>query len=593
MALYQLAPFPISTVTKRTFSSRTSLGSSRNGCFPSQVRCMVATETCDQSIARRSGNYPTPFWDHKFLQSLTSEYVGEPYTGQANKLKETVRDMLEKPLDAVYQLELIDNLQRLGVAYHFELEIKSILESRWNDYKKDNREMKQDLYATSVEFRLLRQHGYNVPQDVFNSFKDEQGNFKNCLRDDVKGMLNLYEASYYLVNGESILEEARDFSEKHLKEYSKEQNEDHYLSLLVNHSLELPLHWRMQRMEARWFIDAYGRKRDLNPILLEFAGLDFNMVQAKYQEDIRHASRWWTSMDLGNKLFYTRDRLMENTLWTVGEEFEPQFGYYRKMATRVNALITTLDDAYDVYGTLEELEVFTDVIESWDINALDQLPYYMKISFFALFQSINEIGYNILKEQGINVVPSMKKLWGDLCRAFLKEAKWYYAGYTPTLQEYLDNAWLSISGQVILGHAFFLVTNQLTEEAVRCCMEYPDLIRHSSTIVRLADDLGTSSDEIARGDNPKSIQCYMHETGATEQEAREHVRYLIHETWKKLNAEILKPYPFSKKFMGIPMDLARTAQSFYEAGDAYGIQDQETHGRLASLFVKPIPLQDI
>jgi hypothetical protein len=47
---------------------------------------------------------------------------------------------------------------------------------------------------------------------------------------------------------------------------------------------------------------------------------------------------------------------------------------------------------------------------SWDINALDELPYYMKISFFALFQSINEIGYNILKEQGINVVPSLKKL---------------------------------------------------------------------------------------------------------------------------------------------------------------------------------------
>ena len=68
-------------------------------------------------------------------------------------------------------------------------------------------------------------------------------------------------------------------------------------------------------------------------------------------------------MDLGNKLCYTRDRLMENALWTVGEVFEPQFGYYRKMATRITALITTLDDAYDVYGTLEELEVFTDVIE--------------------------------------------------------------------------------------------------------------------------------------------------------------------------------------------------------------------------------------
>ncbi|KAG5254219.1 (R)-limonene synthase [Salix suchowensis] len=577
MALYQLATFPISTVIKLTFPRRSSLGLSRNG----HVRCMVATESCDKSISRRSGNYPTPFLDHEFLQSLTSGYVGEAYTGQANKLKETVKNMLENPLTALGQLELIDCLQRLGLAYQFEQEIKSILESRWNDYQNDNREMKEDLYATSVEFRLLRQHGYNVPQDVFNSFKDEQGNFKNCLREDIKGLLNLYEASYYLVNGESILEEARDFARKHLKEYSEEQNEDHIFQS-----------W-MLRMEARWFIDACRRKKDMNRVLLDFAELDFNMVQAKYQDDMRHASRWWTGMDLGNKLFFTRDRLLENSLWTVGILFEPQFGYYRKMETRVNALITALDDVYDVYGTLEELEVFTDVIERWNINALDQLPYIMKISFFSLFQTINGIGYDILKEQGINVVPSLKKLWVDLCRAYLKEAKWYYAGYTPSLQEYLDNAWLTSSGQVILAHAFLLVTNHLTEEAISCCMEYPDIIRYSSTILRLVNDLGTSSDEIARGDIPKSIHCYMHETGATEEEAREHIQYLIYETWKKLNEERWKPHPFSQKFMGIPMNLARTALCFYEEGDGYGIQDHETRGRLASLIVKPIPLRDM
>ena len=48
------------------------------------------------------------------------------------------------------------------------------------------------------------------------------------MRDDTKGMLSLYEASFHLVKGESILEEARDFSTKHLQQYisNKEASED-------------------------------------------------------------------------------------------------------------------------------------------------------------------------------------------------------------------------------------------------------------------------------------------------------------------------------------------------------------------------------
>lgn len=106
----------------------------------------------------------------------------------------------------------------------------------------------------------------------------------------MKGVLCLYEASYLCVQGESTLEQARDFAHRHLGK-GLEQNIDQNLAIEVKHALELPLHWRMPRLEARWFIDVYEKRQDMNPILLEFAKLDFNMVQATHQEDLRHMSR--------------------------------------------------------------------------------------------------------------------------------------------------------------------------------------------------------------------------------------------------------------------------------------------------------------
>ena len=126
--------------------------------------------------------------------------------------------------------------------------------------------------------------------EVFNNFKDERGNFKACLCEDTKGMLSLYEASFLSIEGENILDKARDFSAKHLDEYVK-QNKDKNLFAIVSHALEIPLHWRMLRLEARWFIDIYRRREDMNPILLELAKLDFNIVQATHQEDLKQVSR--------------------------------------------------------------------------------------------------------------------------------------------------------------------------------------------------------------------------------------------------------------------------------------------------------------
>ena len=81
----------------------------------------------------------------------------------------------------------------------------------------------------------------------------------------------------------------------------------------------------------------------------------------------------------------------------------------------------------------------------------------------------------------------------DICRAYLLEAKWYYNGYTPSLQEYLDNAWVSVSVPTILLNTYFSATNPITKEALDFLEECPNIVRYSSIIVRLADDLGTST----------------------------------------------------------------------------------------------------
>ena len=124
--------------------------------------------------------------------------------------------------------------------------------------------------------------------DMFDSFRDERG-FTNCLCHDAEGLLSLYEAAHLGVYGEKTLEEAKEFSIRHLK--CLEEEVDLNLVEQIKHSLEIPLHWRMPRLEARHYIDVYERVEGRSSVLLELAKLDFNVVQSIHQEEVKELSR--------------------------------------------------------------------------------------------------------------------------------------------------------------------------------------------------------------------------------------------------------------------------------------------------------------
>nr|GMD18121.1 (-)-alpha-terpineol synthase-like [Ipomoea batatas] len=480
--------------------------------------------------------YPPKVWTDDFMQKQTSVYLGERYSERAAKLKENVREMLENVKKVSSdQLELIDVVQRLGLSYHFNREIQKILASLHTMMNNKVEQKTEDLCKTALQFRLLRQEGYQVSQDIFKSFINEEGKFDMKLCGNTKGMLSLYEASYLTMEDEHILEMAKEFTTHHLKQTLKQAGIDQNMGEQVSHALEMPLHWRMKRLETRWFIDV-----------------------------------WHENVNLAERMDFARSRLVEGFLWSVGFTPEPQFGYCRKISTKSAELITVIDDICDIHATLHEVEIMADAVKRWDINALEELPNYTKICFLALFNYVNE--------------------WSDLCETYLVEAKWYNNGITPSLKEYLENALVSISGPLLILQAYISIANPIKMEDLQHLVTYPSIIRYPSLILRLTDDLGTSPDEMARGDTSKSIQCYMQETGRSEDDAHNMMREMVEETWKKMNKEILMDTHFCRDYVHTAMNLARISQCMYQYGDGYGRPDGVTKDRIKSLFFEPIPL---
>ncbi|KAK6138319.1 hypothetical protein DH2020_027903 [Rehmannia glutinosa] len=536
---------------------------------------------------RRSANYKPTIWNDEYIQSLNSVYGGKKFLQRAEKLKSEVIALLEKTNDQFDQIEVVDVLQRLGIFYHFKEYVERFLKNihilGWDNI--------DDLHATALRFRLLRQHGYKISTEVFRNFMDETGNFKTTFCNDIKGLLSLYEASNLSMEGEIILDAAKEFATHHLKQKLDQNNIiNENIAEEIAHVLELPFHFRMPRLESRWFMDVYEKRQDMSPVMLELAKLDFNIVQTMYQDELKELSRWYSETGLAEKLRFARDRLVECFLWTVGFTFEPRFRYCRIMSAKFAILFTFIDDIYDVYGTLDELELFTEVVERWGINAIEQLPDYMKICFLALFNTVNEMAYDVLRDQGFNIIPHSTYRMAELCKKYLVEAQWYYSGYKPSLNEFLNNGWVSSSGPLFIVNAYLCMTNPLKDKSLEDLQRQPDVFKWTSLVFRLADDLSTSADEMNRGDNPKSIQCYMHDTGCSEEDSRSYIKNLISSTWKKINEDVLMNSEYSRDFIETSMNFARTSQCMYQYGDGYGKPDRESKARILSLVIEPIQL---
>ncbi|TYJ38904.1 hypothetical protein E1A91_A04G026800v1 [Gossypium mustelinum] len=382
---------------------------------------------------RPKSNIPPPsIWGDVFL-NCPDKNIDAETEKHHQQLKEEVRKMIVAPMaNSTQKLPFIDSVQRLGVSYHFTKEIEDELE---NIYHNDN-DAENDLYTTSLRFRLLREHGFNVSCEVFNKFKDEQGNFKSSVTSDVRGLLELYEASYMRVHGEDILDEAISFTTNHLSLVVASL--DYPLSEQVSHALKQSIRRGLPRVEARHYLSVYQDIESHNKSLLEFAKIDFNMLQLLHRKEISEICRWWKDLDFKRKLPYARDRVVECYFWILGVYFEPQYSLGRKMTTKVLAMTSHLDDTYDSYATYDELIIYRSAIERWEIKCIDQLPEYMKLNYKALLDVYEEMEQLVAEHGRQYCVEYAKNAFKHRREDEWSTIDYYMKEYGATAQEAYD-----------------------------------------------------------------------------------------------------------------------------------------------------------
>ncbi|KAA3452987.1 (+)-delta-cadinene synthase isozyme XC1-like [Gossypium australe] len=513
----------------------------------SQVSQMPSSSplSSNKDEMRPKADYPPSIWGD-FFHNCPDKNIDAETEKRHQQLKEEVRKMIVAPMaNSTQKLVFIDSVQRLGVSYHFTKEIEDELENIYHN----NNDAENDLYTTSLRFRILREHGFNVSCNTFNKFNDEQGNFKSSVTNDVRGLLELYEASYLRVHGEDILDEAISFSANHLS--LAVASLDYPLSEQVSHALKQSIRRGLPRVEARHYL---------------------------------------SDLDFQRKLPYTRDRVVECYFWILGVYFEPQYSLGRKMMTKVIIMTSIIDDTYDSYATYDELIPYTSSIERWEIKCIDQLPEYMKLSYKALLDVYEEMEQLVAEHGRQYHVEYAKNAMIRLAESYFVEAKWTLQNYKPSFEEFKINALSSCGYAMLTITSFVGMGDIVTPETFKWATSEPKIIQASTIICRFMDDIAEHKFKHRREDDWSVIDYYMEEYGVTAQEAYDVFNKYIESAWKDMNQELLKPTEMPTEVVNRSLNLSRVMDVLYKKGDGYTYVRKSIKDAITSLLIEPITL---
>ncbi|CAN1308784.1 Probable terpene synthase 3 [Linum perenne] len=456
-------------------------------------------------------------------------------------------------------------MERLGIGYHFEAEIEEQILQIHELHGQNPKlwDVCNDLSTIGLLFRLLRQHGYDIGTDIFIQLKNKEGKFNKGLSDGIEGMLSLYQASHFRTNEENILDEALEFTTSQLEsKVTLLATLSPLLSQRVAHALSNPLRRGIEKQEQLWFILMYEKEVDHDQTLLKLAKLSWNVLQRLYQHELKKLTKWWIDLDFTRKMPFARDRLVESYLLAVGAMWEPKFSMVRYLLTKITKLVSVTDDTYDVHGTIDELELFTSVVDRWDTSCMKDLPKYMRELFEAIIGVLEEIDEINSNEGRAYCFEYEKQAQKNQMKAYMVEARWLTEGKVPSIEEYRRVGIYSSTLPLLAYSAVCGLGHKATKQVFDWLITDPKLMIVIADHGRLMDDV------------------------MSHQEA---VNMMIDEDRKDINKEYLNQPSFVSKEVGsVFVGLARVMEVLYKDSDIYTFSDTVTKDMMTALLVTPM-----
>ncbi|RHN75247.1 putative gamma-muurolene synthase [Medicago truncatula] len=311
---------------------------------------------------------------------------------------------------------------------------------------------------------------------------------------------------------------------------------------------------------------------------LHFLALAFRLLRQN-----RHhlsAGMWWKKTDFATEVPYVRDRVVEAYFWPLCMSYEPKYTTSRKIVGKLVACISLLDDTYDAYGTVEELELFTQAIQRWDFSLIQSLPKCMKVVFNTIVELWDEI-VMILVETGKSnlVLQYIKEEFYKLAQSYLVETKWCNEGFIPTYDEYKANG--IISSTLPLQILSFLGFGEFSnKELFDWIFSDPKIIEAVSAIGRLADDISSHKFEQQR----------VH-VASSREEAYKLIQIEIEDYWIIMNEECLKIENIPRSVLEIILNVARITEFTYENFEDKYTKAELMKDYIVALLIDPIRIE--
>ncbi|KAF3954892.1 hypothetical protein CMV_019820 [Castanea mollissima] len=286
--------------------------------------------------------------------------------------------------------------------------------------------------------------------------------------------------------------------------YDRDDQENYIMQ--ANAKIYFALQFRLLRQQGYYIsCDKFSKFKDTNGNFKESLTSD-----KQHQKELADIARWWKDLNFSRKLPFIRDRVIECYFWILGVYFEPEYCFARRILTKVIAMTSTIDDIYDVYGTLEEVELFTEAVERWDISAIDQLPEYMKVCYRALLDVYYEMEEKIGEAKSYRVKYAIEAMKNQV-RAYFYEAKWFHQKHIPTMDEYMRIALVTSAYSMLATTSLVGMGDIVTKDSFEWLFSDPKIVRASAVVCRLMDDIVSHKFEQKRGHVASAVECYMAE----------------------------------------------------------------------------------